>query len=81
MITSSLLEKKTIQNQLNFQSPSLQVILLVFSVLLFLTQLILWLASFTVKVKVKDQLDQRLQEFINKSDLKVFGLVLLQELS
>jgi len=66
MIISSLLEKKTIQNQLNFQSPSLQVILLVFSVPLFLIQLILWLASFTVKVKVKDQLDQRLLEFINK---------------
>jgi hypothetical protein len=81
MITSSLLEKKTIQNQLNFQSLSPQAILLVFSVLLFLTQLILWSASFTVKVKAKDQLDQRLQEFINKSDLKVFGLVLLQELS
>ena len=75
MITSLLLEKKTIPSQLNCQLLLLQVILLVSSVQLFLILQILWLVNFTVKVKVKDQQVQKSQPFIKKSDSKDSGLV------
>ncbi len=75
MTTSSLKEKKTTISQPNSVSLSLQVIWLVSSVLLFLTQLILLFLSFILKVNLKDQLDQRLLKSIQKLDSVDFGLV------
>lgn len=79
MTTSSLKEKKTTTKLLNSESLSLQVIWLVSSALLFLTQLILLLVSFILKVNLKDQLVQRLPRFTRKSDSVDFGLVFSPE--
>ena len=79
MTTSSLKEKKTTTKLLNSESLSLQVIWLVSSALLFLTQLILLLVSSILKVNLKDQLVQRLPRFTPKSDSVDFGLVFSPE--
>lgn len=81
MIMSSLLEKRTTPSQLNWELLSLQAILPVSSAPSCPTPLIPSWANFTVKAKVKDQLDLRLQQFINKSASRDCGLVWWQESS
>ncbi len=73
--TFSQKERKTTTRQPNSESLSPQVIWLVFSALLFLTQLIQSSVNFTLKENLKDQLDQRFLRFTLKLDSKDFGLV------
>lgn len=81
MTTFSPRVKKTTTSQLNLVLPSLQVIWLVSSVLLFHIQLILSSQSSTHKVNLKDQLVPRLPRSTVKSDSVDCGLVFSQELS
>lgn len=81
MTTSSLWVKKTTPSQLNCQSPLPPVTWLVSSAPSFPTLLTQSWANSTVKVKARDQLDQRLLPFTSKSDSVDCGLVSWQESS
>ncbi len=81
MTTSSPLARRTTLSPPNWELHSLPAIWLVSSALSSRTPLIPWWANFTVKEKVKDQLDLRLLPFTNKSASRDCGLVWLQELS